>query len=99
MPDNLIGGKIDEEVAILGAAVHHLMGFEIRKLDLVFAGAPQWELTSYQTLLLPFHGTIRHGSLVDIPGPETNLQLSCGCEEGKKIQKFHRWSAEVEKVK
>lgn len=64
------------------------MGFEIRKLDLVFAGAPQWQLASYQTLLWPFHGTIRHGSLVDIPGPETNLQLSCGCEEGKRSRSF-----------
>ena len=91
MPGNLIGGRVDEEVAILGAyravAAVHLMGFEVRKLDLVFAGSAV-AIGLIPDLALIIHGTVRHGSLVHVPGPETNLQLLCGCEEGKRSRSF-----------
>ena len=82
MPDNLIGGRIDEAVAAV-----HLMGFGIRKLDLVFASSAV-AIGLIPDLALTIHGTVRHGSLVDIPGPETNLQLLGGCEEGKRSRSF-----------
>ena len=91
MLDNLIGGRIDEEVAILGAcravAAVHLMGFEVRKLDIVFAGSAV-AISLIPDLALTIHGTVRHGSLVHIPGPKTNLQPLCGCEEGKRSRSF-----------